>query len=164
MRIRAVHEGVLVEVVVERHGGGLRALLPDGTQRAFQATRTDDGFLIMELEDRTLRIPFTSERGESVFSWGGHAWRFRAEEAVPAASVPRDAGGALHAPMTGVLARVLVSEGERVAAGQPLAVLESMKVMATLESPVSGVVRRINVPAGSQVAQDALLVELEPDR
>ena len=64
--------------------------------------------------------------------------------------------------MTGV-ARVLVSEGERVAAHQPLVVLEAMKMEHIVAAPHAGVVRRVHVDPGATVARGAALVEIEAD-
>jgi biotin carboxyl carrier protein len=63
--------------------------------------------------------------------------------------------------MPGTVIRVLVSEGDRVTARQPLLVLEAMKMETPLVSPYEGVVRRVHVHEGDRVAGGALLVELD---
>jgi biotin carboxyl carrier protein len=65
------------------------------------------------------------------------------------------------APMPGTVIRVLVAEGDRVEARQPLVVLEAMKMETPLASPYEAVVRRLHVAEGDLVAGGALLVELE---
>ncbi len=103
-------------------------------------------------------------------------WRgpWRLNRPAPAPQAPPDvdraaaagAGSAaesssLTAPMPGTVIRVLVGEGDRVRARQPLLVLEAMKMETPLVSPYEAVVRRVHVAEGDQVAGGALLVELE---
>ena len=63
--------------------------------------------------------------------------------------------------MPGVVIRVLASEGDRVEPGQPLVVLEAMKMETPLVSPYEAVVRRVHVAEGERVDGGALLIELE---
>jgi biotin carboxyl carrier protein len=50
-----------------------------------------------------------------------------------------------------------------VRAGQPLLVLEAMKMEHTLAAPYAGTVGRLPFAAGSSVPGGAVLIELEPD-
>ncbi len=84
-------------------------------------------------------------------------------DADAAQSVHGPGGGesAVTAPMPGTVIRVLVGEGDTVAARQPLLVLEAMKMETPLVSPYEAVVRRVHVSEGDRVAGGALLVELD---
>ena len=62
--------------------------------------------------------------------------------------------------MAGVLADLLVTEGEMVTANQPLAVIEAMKVMTTLEAPFAGRIRKVYVQKAQRVEHDAPVVEV----
>jgi propionyl-CoA carboxylase alpha chain len=73
---------------------------------------------------------------------------------VPGASGPQ---GGLTAPMPGLVVRVLVAEGDEVVAGQPLMVLEAMKMEHTILSPEAGRVSALNVSEGVQVERGAVL-------
>lgn len=64
----------------------------------------------------------------------------------------------LRAPMPGRIVRVLVAHGERVAARQPLVVMEAMKMENELHSPLAGTVTEVRVEAGETVEADAVLV------
>ena len=75
----------------------------------------------------------------------------------------RGAGGLVRAPMHGKVLAVLVAEGERVAHGQRLAIIEAMKMEHTLTSPVAGTVAKIAVVAGAQVAEDGNVMVIEPN-
>ncbi|MGC3983378.1 MAG: acetyl-CoA carboxylase biotin carboxylase subunit [Pseudorhodoferax sp.] len=72
-------------------------------------------------------------------------------------------GGAVTAPLTGRIVEVAVREGEQVAAGQRLAVLEAMKMEHQLTAPVAGRVAELLAQAGGQAAKDALLLRIEPE-
>ena len=65
------------------------------------------------------------------------------------------------APMPGTVIRVLVEPGTRVAARQPLVVLEAMKMETPLVSPYEATVRAVHVTEGDRVAGGSVVVELE---
>jgi acetyl/propionyl-CoA carboxylase alpha subunit len=64
------------------------------------------------------------------------------------------------APMPGTVLRVSVRAGDRVSAGDPLVMLEAMKMETPLASPYDGTVRAVHVAEGDRVAGGAQLVEL----
>jgi biotin carboxyl carrier protein len=63
--------------------------------------------------------------------------------------------------MPGLVVRVHVHEGERVARGQVLLVVEAMKMEHTLRAPKDGVVRRLAAEAGKLLEGGAALLEVE---
>jgi biotin carboxyl carrier protein len=63
--------------------------------------------------------------------------------------------------MPGTVIKVLVAPGARVAAREPLVVLEAMKMETPLVSPYDATVKDVHVQQGDRVAGGALLVELE---
>ena len=69
--------------------------------------------------------------------------------------------GGLKAPMPGKVMSVMVAEGDLVERGQPLLVLEAMKMEHRIDAPWNGTVKTINVTAGDQVANGATLVIME---
>ncbi|TDX22573.1 acetyl/propionyl/methylcrotonyl-CoA carboxylase subunit alpha [Rhodovulum visakhapatnamense] len=70
----------------------------------------------------------------------------------------------IEAPMPGLLKSLAVVVGDRVAAGQPLAVLEAMKMEHTLAAPREGVVAEVLAAPGAQVEAGAALVRLVPEQ
>ncbi|GAA1863665.1 biotin carboxylase N-terminal domain-containing protein [Pseudonocardia ailaonensis] len=71
--------------------------------------------------------------------------------------------GSLLAPMPGGVVRVLAAPGDTVAAGQPLVVLEAMKMEHTVVAPVDGVVAEIQVGPGDQVDTGQVLAVVEDE-
>jgi acetyl-CoA carboxylase carboxyltransferase component/pyruvate/2-oxoglutarate dehydrogenase complex dihydrolipoamide acyltransferase (E2) component len=76
--------------------------------------------------------------------------------------VSGDAGSAVRSPAPAVVVSLAVQEGDTVQAGQPLAVLEAMKVETSVLAPTAGRVRRILVRRNAQVGTGAPLLILEP--
>ena len=66
----------------------------------------------------------------------------------------------IKAPMPGVVAEVLVSEGQQVETGDIVVVLESMKMQNELKSPRAGVVHNIRVRTGDKVDQNQIMVTI----
>ena len=72
-------------------------------------------------------------------------------------------GGLVTAPMHGNLLDILVAEGDQVAKGDTLAVLEAMKMQHEILAEVDGVVASVPASPGMQVAADDLILEITPD-
>ncbi|GGM59876.1 acetyl/propionyl-CoA carboxylase subuit alpha [Micromonospora sonchi] len=72
------------------------------------------------------------------------------------------AAGSLLAPLPGVVTRVHVAVGQRVVAGDPLLILEAMKLEHPVLAPADGVVAELPVPAGGRVDTGAVLAVVNP--
>ena len=75
--------------------------------------------------------------------------------------VPPDLSKFLICPMPGLLVALHVGEGDSVEAGQPLAVVEAMKMENILRAEKSGTIKKVNAQAGESLAVDAVILELE---
>lgn len=69
--------------------------------------------------------------------------------------------GQLNAPMPGKILELIVQEGAEVELGDPVAILEAMKMENELKAPTNGVVTSIVVQAGESVEKNALILEIE---
>ena len=69
----------------------------------------------------------------------------------------------VRAPMPGLVLRVDVEEGQKVAEGQGLLIVEAMKMENELHARAAGRVRRVHVAAGESVRRGDVLVEFEQD-
>ncbi|KAK9083740.1 hypothetical protein Scep_030211 [Stephania cephalantha] len=65
--------------------------------------------------------------------------------------------GTVVAPMDGLLLKVLVKDGMRVAEGQPVLVLEAMKMEHVVKAPRSGCVHQLKINTGQQVFDNIVL-------
>ena len=75
--------------------------------------------------------------------------------------VPPDLSKFLLCPMPGLLVRLDVGEGDRVEPGQPLAVVEAMKMENILRAEKAGRVKAVNASPGDSLAVDEVILELE---
>jgi propionyl-CoA carboxylase alpha chain len=131
-----------------------------------------DGFTVVSagptrvvLEEDGVRTSYeVSARGHDphdvhVDSPRGHARLVRTPRFVdPAEQV---ASGSLLAPMPGTVISVAVEPGQQVEAGQPVLVLEAMKMQHTVSAPHAGTVAEIDVKPGAQVAAGEVLAVVE---
>ena len=63
--------------------------------------------------------------------------------------------------MPGLLVALNVGEGDQVQPGQPLAVVEAMKMENILRAEKAGTVKAVNAKAGDSLAVDAVILEME---
>jgi 3-methylcrotonyl-CoA carboxylase alpha subunit len=70
-------------------------------------------------------------------------------------------GGRLTAPMPGKVVSFAVKAGDKVSKGQPLAVMEAMKMEHTIAAPADGVVLELLYAPGDQVSEGAELLQLQ---
>jgi len=67
----------------------------------------------------------------------------------------------IKAPMPGKIIDVLVREGSNVLRGEPVVILEAMKMQNEILSPVNGVIVKVTARANTNVMKDDLLVEIK---
>lgn len=70
--------------------------------------------------------------------------------------------GLLEAPMPGKILELLVAEGDEVEEGQPVAILEAMKMENELKAPASGIVASVSVSESENVEKNQTILEIEP--
>lgn len=61
----------------------------------------------------------------------------------------------------GTILQVFVQEGDIVTEGEPLLILEAMKMQNRIEMPFTARIKKINVEIGHRVPKDSLMIELE---
>ena len=83
----------------------------------------------------------------------------------PVEQAAQETGGrtnSARAPMPGVVVELKAAVGDRVVRGQPLMIIESMKVLTVISAPRDGRVAEIHFEPGESFDKNAALVGLEP--
>ena len=75
--------------------------------------------------------------------------------------IPPDLSKYLLCPMPGLLVALNVKAGDTVEEGQPLAVVEAMKMENILRAQKNAVVKSVSAEQGDSLAVDAIILELE---
>ncbi len=78
---------------------------------------------------------------------------------TPSKPVVASAGSVL-APIPGLVLRLLVKEGDSVNAGDPVLILEAMKMESEIASTATGIINKINAKEGASVQEGEVLIEV----
>ena len=111
--------------------------------------------------DRVFNWAYGEDDGDILFADGeaiSVAWRGGVAERAGGGSA---SDGALRAPMPGKIVATPAKPGDAVTRGQPIIVLEAMKMEHALVAPFDGVVGEIGFAVGDQVTADAVLAKVE---
>ncbi len=161
---RFVYCGSEYTVTMERSGTGFRALLP-GDLRLITHYRATTEWLLFGDDTQHWDMPFVWQASGLLVGWQG--WQFDLELAQGLRVESTQLGFIgdphvrLEAPMPGTVIRMLVGEGDQVAADTPLLVIEAMKMEHVVVAPYAGLVQRIHVSVGSMVSRGEVLAEVE---
>lgn len=78
---------------------------------------------------------------------------------TPSKPVAASAGSVL-APIPGLVLRILVKEGNNINAGDPVLILEAMKMESEIASTATGIIKKIRVNEGASVQEGEVLIEV----
>ena len=132
--------------IAEVQGAGLYSLIVDGNSHAY-AARFENGDAVLSFHDREVQLRIEDERTRLAreATGGGRAGGGPAE---------------VKSVMPGVVKELRVAEGDTVAEGEALLILEAMKMENEIRATHDGVVERIHVTEGDAVEKGALLVTM----
>lgn len=121
-----------------------------------------DGALEITLDGRTVVVHAAADGRRRWAATDGRTYELQVESGrrMAGSGGGEGSGGVLRAPMPGQVREVRVAEGDRVAAGQVVLLLEAMKMEIRIQSPVDGVVKSLPVITGEQVDKDQVLAEV----
>ncbi|HEX7176850.1 MAG TPA: biotin/lipoyl-containing protein [Pyrinomonadaceae bacterium] len=175
MKLIADIDGERHTLEVGREGGGRVVAEVDGRRHELEASEVEPGVYLFVREGEVFEIHLGGAAGAagasppeiSVRHRGGHgAYAVRVIDPKrlrgARAAAGHDAGRAqITAPMPGKVVRVLVELGQEVEAGQPVVVVEAMKMQNELKSPKAGAVVALHAAVGATVNSGDILAEIE---
>ncbi len=153
------------EVLLSRHHQGGMALTVGGESVAFavRSVGTEQHELLLGEGLGLQRVTVkTYKQGEQVAVFADTGSALLTEvDVIAHAGEGQGEGGRLTAPMPGKLVAFLAQPGDAVTKGQPLAVMEAMKMEHTITAPRDGVVAELLFAVGDQVGDGAELLKLK---
>jgi acetyl/propionyl-CoA carboxylase alpha subunit len=138
----------------------------DGTRQAADITQVNGTLHSLLLAGRSYEVVAVEVPGGYEILIGNHVFEVGIDEPGGRGTGEKrsrptsSAGDQVRSPMTGVVIDVTVEAGAMVAAGQVVAVVESMKMNNELRSPRDGQVKEVLVGRGDRVERNAVLVTL----
>ncbi len=149
LRVHGAGRAVAVQPAGRVPLEGLVEALADGRPLAVQVDR-DGGAFLLRHRGRRHRMRLLTPRAAEL-------QRLMLPKAAP------DLSRYLLCPMPGLLVSIAVAEGDRVEPGQPLAVVEAMKMENILRAEKRGRVARVVAAPGDSLAVDSVIVEFATD-
>lgn len=110
------------------------------------------------IDDHPYEVSF--QRDLRAITAGGQTHRIEVRDTAAPVLHPASADGRVKAPIPGVISQILVAPGASVQVGQPLLILDAMKMENQIRAPRSGVVATINVELNAAVGLGQLLAEI----
>jgi len=118
--------------------------------------------LALEIDGRPCRALVARLRDRVHVALEGLVYTFETGEAMRATGHAGGGSGLVTAPMPGKIIAVLVAEGDTVEAGQPLVLVEAMKMETTLAAEIAGRVQKVGAAPGELVEAGQILIEIAP--
>ncbi|MFQ5435670.1 MAG: acetyl-CoA carboxylase biotin carboxyl carrier protein subunit [Anaerolineae bacterium] len=152
------------DVEVTRDGSALQ-VVRDGQTAVLHIIHQDGSAVILEQEHadgRRQRFRAAVHReGDKRQAWvDGRVFHYERMRQRGSGGSAADSGS-LAASIPAVVTELLVSEGDAVAAGDKLILLESMKMVIPIQAPYAGTVTAVKCTAGDSVQAGVPLIELE---
>ena len=121
---------------------------------------TQDGQLNLLVDGKRVTAYVSSDNAKRWVTINGRTYLLTKQSGSRRSGAKHDHSGELTAPMPGQVRAVNVSEGDKVAKGQTLIVLEAMKMEMKIQAPMDGTVSKLFVKQGETVEREQLLIEV----
>jgi 3-methylcrotonyl-CoA carboxylase alpha subunit len=147
------------EVIVQKAREGVSVTV-DGQALTVDVREASPGTYVLHQGDGVETFHCVRDGDDIHLFWHGTVYRLR-EEGERARSAHRAAASGLEAAMPGRVIAVKASPGQRVARGEELVVVESMKMENAIRAPREGTVKSVAAKVGDMVSPGVVLVEME---
>ncbi|MBI3158305.1 MAG: acetyl-CoA carboxylase biotin carboxyl carrier protein subunit [Chloroflexi bacterium] len=152
-------DGRDLTLTLEKTPSGYRARLGDAVHEVeFIGVEGDQ--IHFRLDGESVRARAAAGPGDRWVALGGRTWRIEKAQAARRAHDAGAGGGQVAAPMPGQVRAVLVAEGDEVTQGQPLLLMEAMKMEIRIAAPRAGRIAALRAAEGATVNKDDILVEI----
>jgi len=147
------------------NGNGVLVRVSNGDEaREILVTTPDPAAPIQEMEwfiidDHPYEVAVDPDMQWIRSRWG--IFPLKIEDLDSSVHRPHIRDGRIKAPIPGQITQVLVKVGEQVASGQPILILEAMKMENEIRAPRPGRVKLLNAAPGRRVALNELLAEID---
>lgn len=115
-----------------------------------------------DVDGLSARVSFVADKDRVLIHAFGRTWRVTVIDPADRALLGADASDIARAPMPGVAISVLVKPGDTVTAGQPMVIIESMKMQTEISASRDGTVDQVHARLGEPFPLGATLVALVP--
>jgi len=151
-----------LEIVRERDGG--YAADVDGRAYRFEIEELGRDAIRFRINGVMEQARFLRDRDRLYVQYRGGMLAVRdLTRSAPALAASTGSDGKVRAAMNGRVVAVLVKQGQRVEAGQPVMTLEAMKMEHVHAAPIAGTISAIDVVEGEQVTTGKIVAEIEAD-
>jgi geranyl-CoA carboxylase alpha subunit len=136
----------------------------DGREHRFEIEELGCDTIRFRLDGVTEQARFLRDRDRLYIQYRGGTLAVRdLTRSAPASAASTGSDGKVRAAMNGRVVAVLVKQGDRVEAGQPVMTLEAMKMEHVHAAPIAGTISAIDVVEGEQVTTGKIVAEIEAD-
>lgn len=168
MKFESEINGVVYQLTLDAENG--IAADESGNEMLFQIVRKSKHGLLLRSGTKIYRIDNIHKNGSNIhFSIDGQFYKALVKnendlllKELGFSSNTTDTSANISAPMPGKVLEILVNEEDMIEDGQPVIILEAMKMENELISKVHGTVRSILVNAGDNTEKNQLLIEIIP--
>jgi 3-methylcrotonyl-CoA carboxylase alpha subunit len=155
-------DGAAERIVTAQPGAAGWRLRFGDREAAAAGERLEDGILALEFDGVRRRVTVLERGPEILVAVDGDSWRLVEIDPLAIRAGADPAAGRLTAPMPGRVIRLLVETGNKVRRGEPLLIIEAMKMEHTITAPADGIVAEVGCAVGDLVEEGAALVALAP--
>jgi 3-methylcrotonyl-CoA carboxylase alpha subunit len=163
-QVLILRDGTAEHVVAARAEAGNWLLQIGGRMVIAGGERQPDGTLSLSLDGVRRHVMVLDHGSETAVFVEGESWRLVEIDPLAASAGEDPTAGRLTAPMPGRVTQLMVAAGTKVRRGEPLMIIEAMKMEHTVAAPADGVVEAVRFAVGDLVEEGAELIAVAAER